>query len=85
MINEFVEVKPVIEKPDVNKSEFLSNMSCEVQSLLNSILILAHLILKSEDVDSKIRNDVKMMVECGDTLFTLFNNMMDTISRDDMV
>ena len=78
--NELEKAKLAAEESDRLKSAFLANMSHEVRTPLNGILGLAQVLLKSEDVDQKIRNDVKMIVESGSSLLTLIEDIMD-VSR----
>ena len=75
--NELVKAKIVAEESDRLKSAFLANMSHEVRTPLNGILGLAQVLLKSEKIDSNIRNDVKMIVESGSSLLALIEDIMD--------
>ena len=75
--NELVKAKLAAEASDRLKSAFLANMSHEVRTPLNGILGLAQVMLKSEDIPLKFRNDVKMIVESGTSLLTLIEDIMD--------
>ena len=80
--HEIVNAGPFTEKSDILKSVFFSNTSYEVRTQLNGILGLAQLILKSKEINSDIQNDVKMIVESGNSLLTLFDNIMDMMKID---
>ena len=75
--NELEKAKLAAEESDRLKSAFLANMSHEVRTPLNGILGLAQVLLKSEDVSSKIRNDIKIIVESGSSLLNLIEDIMD--------
>ena len=75
--NELVKAKLAAEASDSLKSAFLANMSHEVRTPLNGILGLAQVMLQSEDMPSKFRNDVKMIVESGSSLLALIEDIMD--------
>jgi len=80
--NELAKTQPLTPKTDISKSEILSNMSCDVRTQLNGILGLAQLILKSKVVSANIRNDLKKIVEDGNTLLTTFDGIMDILKVD---
>jgi K+-sensing histidine kinase KdpD len=67
----------VIEDSDKIMSLILADVSHEVRTQLNGILGLAQLILKSEDVDPCVQNDVRMIFESGSSLLVLFENIME--------
>ena len=75
--NELEKAKLVAEESDRLKSAFLANMSHEVRTPLNGILGLAQVLLKTEDISPKVRNDVKMIVESGSSLLSLIEDIMD--------
>ena len=77
--NKIVKAEPSSEKSDMLNSVFLSNMSYEVRTQLNGILGLAQVILKTKDVDHDVQNDIKLIVESGDSLLSLFDNIMDIL------
>jgi len=77
---ELEKAKIAAEESDRLKSAFLANMSHEVRTPLNGILGLAQVLLKSEDINSKVRNDVKIIVESGSSLLNLIEDIMD-VSR----
>jgi CheY-like chemotaxis protein len=74
------EFKMSAEKSGILRSEFSANMSHEVRTPLNGILGLAQVLLKSEEIEPKIRNDIKMIVESGTSLLALIEDIMD-VSR----
>jgi PAS domain S-box-containing protein len=75
--NELMKAKVAAEESDRLKSAFLANMSHEVRTPLNGILGLAQVLMKSEEIDPAIRNDVKMIVESGTSLLALIEDIMD--------
>jgi len=75
--NELMKAKLAAEESDRLKSAFLANMSHEVRTPLNGILGIAQVMLKSETIDTSIRNDVKMIVESGSSLLALIEDIMD--------
>ena len=75
--NELMKAKLAAEESDRLKSAFLANMSHEVRTPLNGILGIAQVMLKSETIDTGIRNDVKMIVESGSSLLALIEDIMD--------
>ena len=58
---------------------FLANMSHEVRTPLNGILGLAQIMLKSTDIEPRIRNDIKTIIDSGNSLLSLFENIMDVL------
>jgi len=81
--NEFEKANPAIEESDILKSPFLASMSHEVRTQLNGILGLAQMILHSNEAESGIKNDVKMIVESGNSLLTLFDNIVDMMKIEE--
>jgi len=77
---ELEKAKLAAEESDRLKSAFLANMSHEVRTPLNGILGLAQVLLKTEDINPKIRNDIKIIVESGSSLLNLIEDIMD-VSR----
>ncbi|MDR1154937.1 MAG: PAS domain S-box protein [Bacteroidales bacterium] len=75
--NKLMKAKVAAEESDRLKSAFLANMSHEVRTPLNGILGLAQVLMKSEEIDPAIRNDVKMIVESGSSLLALIEDIMD--------
>jgi len=83
LCKEFVKVEPAIEESDILKSSFLANMSYEVRTQLNGILGLAQMIQQSSEIELDIRNDVKMIVESGNSLLALFDNIVDMMKIEE--
>jgi PAS domain S-box-containing protein len=74
---ELMRAKLAAEESDRLKSAFLANMSHEVRTPLNGILGLAQLLLKT-DIDKTTHDDyVKMIVESGNSLLSLIEDIMD--------
>ena len=80
--NNFLKAEPVTGESEILKSTFFADMSHEVRTQLNGILGLAQLILKSKEADPDVRNNVEMIVESGNSLLSMFDNIMD-ISKID--
>ena len=80
---EFEKANPAIDESDILKSPFLASMSHEVRTQLNGILGLAQMILHSKETDSCIKTDVKMIVESGNSLLTLFDNIVDMMKIEE--
>ena len=72
----FFKDSSVAGESDILKSAFFADISHEVRTQLNGILGLAQLILKSKEIDSDIRNNVEMIVESGNSIHALFDNIM---------
>jgi len=81
--NEFVKAKPAIEESDILKSAFLANMSHEVRTQLNGILGITQMILQSKETDCDVKNDVKMIVDSGNSLLALFDNIVDMMKIEE--
>ena len=76
--NELVKAKLIAEESDRLKSAFLANMSHELRTPLNGILGLAQVMLNSETVlSSDFRSNVKMIVDSGNSLLSLIEDIMD--------
>ena len=59
------------------KSEFLSNMSHEIRTPLNAILGFAQILEGFENLDSSQRQYIKYILEAGEHLLNLINNILD--------
>jgi len=75
--NKLIKDKMAIEESEHFKSSFLNNMSHDMRTPLNCMLGLAQLILRSEDVSPKVQYNVKMIIENGNRLLTMLNNIID--------
>ena len=59
------------------KSEFLSHMSHELRTPLNGVLGYAQILNRSRDVTEKQRRSLDAIVDCGDHLLSLINDVLD--------
>ena len=59
------------------KSEFLSHMSHELRTPLNGVLGYAQILNRSQDVTEKQRRSLDAIVDCGDHLLSLINDVLD--------
>ena len=58
-------------------AEKSDRLSREVRTTLNRIVGLAQELLKSENLAPRCQNDVELIVESGNSLLALFDNIMD--------
>jgi signal transduction histidine kinase/CheY-like chemotaxis protein len=75
--NELVKAKLIAEESDRLKSAFLSNMSHEIRTPLNGIIGLAQVMLKSEELAPAFQSNVQLIIDSGNTLLTLLEDIMD--------
>ena len=75
--NELMKAKLVAEESDRLKSAFLANMSHELRTPLNGILGLAQVMLNSENIAPEVHNNVKIIVESGNSLLSLIEDILD--------
>ncbi len=59
------------------KSEFLSHMSHELRTPLNGVLGYAQILNRSKDVTEKQRRSLDAIIDCGDHLLSLINDVLD--------
>ncbi len=59
------------------KSEFLSHMSHELRTPLNGILGYAQILQRDADATSPQRGHLRAIVNCGDHLLSLINDVLD--------
>lgn len=58
------------------KAEFLANMSHEIRTPMNGIIGMCHLLLESVS-DSKQREQLRIIQDCGNSLICLINDILD--------
>lgn len=75
-LNEIKEARKNADKANKAKSTFLANMSHEIRTPLNSILGMNELIIRETD-DEKIREYAGNIMEAGEVLLNLINDVLD--------
>lgn len=73
---QLIVAKQEAERANIAKSEFLSNMSHEIRTPLNVILGFSHL-LKQEGLDQKNKRRVEDILQNGEHLLMLINEILD--------
>lgn len=76
-INELTKVKQAADESERLTSAFLANISHEMRMPLNGILGLAQMMLKLEDLSPNIRKGVKMIVDSGNSMLAVVDDIMD--------
>ncbi len=71
-----LEAKRQAEAGNRAKTEFLTTMSHEVRTPLNGIMGMAH-ILQTSDLDKEQKEHIDVIVESGETLQTVLNDILD--------
>lgn len=73
---ELARVAAAAEASSQAKSSFLANMSHEIRTPLNGILGMAQ-VLEHEQLSSLQHESVRTILDCGQTLMTLLNDVLD--------
>ncbi|MGI9518730.1 MAG: PAS domain S-box protein [Pirellulaceae bacterium] len=71
------EARAAAESANRAKSDFLSHMSHELRTPLNGILGYAQILQRDSEVTGGQRNHVQSIVNCGEHLLTLINDVLD--------
>lgn len=74
---ELKEAKEAADRASRAKSEFLANMSHELRTPLNGILGYAQILLRDKTTDSKQKDGLNIIQQCGSHLLTLINDVLD--------
>lgn len=69
------------ERANAAKSEFLSTMNHELRTPMNGVLGMARL-LRTSDLDDDQQEQVGIIIESGETLLTLLNDILDVLKID---
>ncbi len=78
MVNNLEKLKNDIEKSNLAKTDFLSNMSHEIRSPMNAIIGFSETILANPDYDpEQIKNDISHIASSGNNLLDIINNILD--------
>jgi len=80
--NELTKAKMALEESERFKDNFLNNMSHEFCNPLNGILGFSQVMLKSEEISPKVKNDLKIILDNGKSLLTIANNILDVTKLD---
>lgn len=81
LVNELNEACHRAETAMAAKAAFLANMSHEIRTPMNGVLGLADLLLESK-LDDDQRNYVQLIVNSGDTMMRILNDILDMAKID---
>jgi CHASE2 domain-containing sensor protein/nitrogen-specific signal transduction histidine kinase/DNA-binding NarL/FixJ family response regulator len=74
---ELAQAKLTADAANSAKSEFLANMSHELRTPLNGILGYAQILQRSNAIEPKEQEGVRVIHQCGTHLLTLINDILD--------
>ena len=78
MINSLGDLQKEIERSNLAKSDFLSNMSHEIRSPMNAIVGFSETILHNPNYDeASIRTDIMHIATAGNNLLGIIDNILD--------
>ncbi|BAY20421.1 Cache sensor hybrid histidine kinase [Calothrix sp. NIES-2100] len=75
--SELKTAKEIADSANTAKSEFLANMSHELRTPLNGILGYAQILELDQNLNSKQKNAISIIYQCGSHLLTLINDILD--------
>jgi PAS domain S-box-containing protein len=74
---ELQSAKVAAEAANRAKSRFLANLSHEIRTPMNAILGYSQLLLRSSNLDTEARENLKIIHRSGEHLLTLINSVLD--------
>ncbi len=78
MVNSLEKLRNDIEKSNLAKTDFLSNMSHEIRSPMNAIIGFSETILANPDYDpEQTKSDISHIATSGNNLLDIINNILD--------
>ena len=78
MVNNLETLKKEIERSNLAKSDFLSNMSHEIRSPMNAIVGFSETILNDPNFDAEAAKvDIEHIATAGNNLLDIINNILD--------
>lgn len=76
-ITELYEAKFAAESANQAKSDFVANISHEIRTPMNSMLGMAQILMTPEISEVERLDHARTILRCGQTLFTLLNDILD--------